>query len=76
MKKTSEQIYYKELEIISANSKFLEFLQDSLAQKDISTTQESTTLENCFDEEESFIQPTKSKLLLRKSKSNVSLRRT
>jgi hypothetical protein len=52
MKKTSEQIYYKELEIISANSKFLESLQDTFTQKEVSTTQESTALENYFDEEE------------------------
>jgi hypothetical protein len=51
MKKASEQIYHKELELISSTSKFIEFIQDSLAQKDISTTQESLTFESCFDEE-------------------------
>lgn len=76
MKRASEQIYHKELELINSTSKFFEFIQDSLAQKDISSTQESLTLESCLDEDESFLQPSKSRLLLRKSKSNVSIRRT
>lgn len=39
MKKASEQIYHKELELINSTTKFFEFIQDSLAQKDTSTTQ-------------------------------------
>jgi hypothetical protein len=44
--------------------------------KDISSTQESLTLEPFLDDEDPFTQPTKSRLLLRKSQSNSSLRRT
>jgi hypothetical protein len=45
--------------------------------KDISTTQESFTLDTIADEEESFFAPTKSKLLLRKSQStSCALRRS
>jgi hypothetical protein len=57
-------------------NKFFEKINDNLALKDISTTQESLTLESILDDEDPFTQPSKSKLLLRKSHSNLSLRRT
>lgn len=52
-------------------------MNDSLnAQKDVSSTQESMTFDPSADDEDPFTQTTKSKLLLRKSKSNSNLRRT
>jgi len=45
MKITSEQLYQKEIEIMQATSRFIEKVGDSLALKDISSTQESLTLE-------------------------------
>lgn len=75
MKITSEQLFQKEIEIMQSTTRFIEKVGDSLALKDISSTQESLTLEPFLEEEDPFSQPTKSKLLLRKSQSNSSLRR-
>jgi len=47
-----------------------------MTQKDISSTQESTNYEPFLEEEDPFSQPTRSKLLLRKSQSNSNLRRS
>lgn len=62
---------------MQASSQFLEKVQDSFSYKDISSTQESMTLLDTFlDDEDVFEQPSKSRLLLRKSTSNSTLRRT
>ena len=76
MKKASEQIYKKEIELIQSTSKFMDKMQDLMIQKDISSTQESVSFDNFFEDDDPFTQPSKSRLLLRKSKSNGSLRRT
>lgn len=73
MKKASEQIYQKEIELIQSTSKFMDKMQDLMIQKDISSTQEGSQI---FEDDDPFTQPSKSRLLLRKSKSNGSLRRT
>lgn len=57
-------------------TKLIEKMTDNLTLKDISSTQESLTLESLLEDEDPFAQPTKSKLLLRKCQSNTSLRRT
>ena len=56
-------------------SNFIDKIGDNIYSKDISTTQESFTLDTINDEDV-FSQPTKSRLLLRKSQSNVTLRRS
>ena len=61
--------------MMQSTTKFFEKVTDSFSLKDISTTQESFTLESILEDEDPFAQPSKSKLLLRKSKSNSSLRR-
>lgn len=61
---------------MDGTNKFIEKITDSLVLKDISSTQESLTLEPFLDDEDPFTQPTKSKLLLRKCQSNSSIRRT
>ncbi len=76
MRMTSEKLYQRELELMSNTSTFMEKVADSLILKDISTTQESLTLEPFLEEEDPFAAPTRSKLLLRKCQSNISLRRT
>jgi hypothetical protein len=76
MRMTSEKLYQRELELMSSTSAFMEKVADSLTLKDISTTQESLTLEPFLEEEDPFTAPSKSKLLLRKCHSNSSLRRT
>ena len=57
-------------------SNFIDKIGDSIYSKDVSTTQESFTLDTINDEEDVFSQPSKSRLLLRKSQSNVTLRRS
>lgn len=57
-------------------SRLLERVGDVLSQKDVSTTQESLTLETGCEEEDPFASPSRSRLLLRKSQSNQSLRRS
>lgn len=76
MKIASEQLCQREIELMQSTHKFFERITDSFSLKDISSTQESFTLDSILEDEDPFAQPSKSRLLLRKSKSNSSLRRT
>lgn len=77
MKMASEQLYQKELELINSTSTFIEKVQDSINTKEFSCTHETlSTFDTFCDEDDVFSQPSKSRLLLRKSGSNGSLRRT
>jgi hypothetical protein len=57
-------------------SRLLERVGDVFSQKDVSTTQESLTFDPACEEEDPFAAPSRSRLLLRKSQSNQSLRRS
>lgn len=76
MRHTSDELLRREVELIQQTSKFIERINDNLMLKDVSTTQESFTLDTLPDEEDCFSQPSRSRLLLRKSQSNVTLRRS
>lgn len=56
-------------------SNFIDKIQDSFAQKDISNTESSLTLETLLEEED-LSQPSKSKLLERRNNVNCSIRRS
>ena len=76
MKQASEQLLQKELDLMQQTSKFIEKITDNLTAKDISSTQESFTLDTLLEEEDVFSQPSRSRLLLRKSQSSLALRRS
>ena len=76
MKQASEQLLQKELDLMQKTSKFIEKITDNLTAKDISSTQESFTLDTLLEEEDVFSQPSRSRLLLRKSQSSLALRRS
>ena len=50
-------------------------MADNASLKDISTTQESLTISGILEEEDPFMRSSRSRLLLRKTQSNCSIRR-
>lgn len=62
---------------MQASDKLIEKLGESFnLNKDVSSTQESLTLDTLIDEEDNFLQNSRSRLLLRKSQSGTCVRRT